>query len=138
MTWSSADPPADAAKFFIVVDGQDAKVYNPDDPPAIVTTKGSVEDWTIENRTFEVHDFHIHQIHFLVLEVNGTPVPRKERQWRDTYQVPYWTGSGPYPSIKIRMDFRGAIAGDFVYHCHILDHEDRGMMAIIRVLPKKG
>ena len=76
MTWSSADPPADAAKFFIVVDGQDAKVYNPDDPPAIVTTKGSVEDWTIENRTFEVHDFHIHQIHFLVLEVNGTPVPR--------------------------------------------------------------
>jgi FtsP/CotA-like multicopper oxidase with cupredoxin domain len=33
------------------------------------------------------------------------------------------------------MDFRGDIAGDFVYHCHILDHEDNGMMAIIRVLP---
>jgi FtsP/CotA-like multicopper oxidase with cupredoxin domain len=33
------------------------------------------------------------------------------------------------------MDFRGNIAGDFVYHCHILGHEDHGMMAIIRVKP---
>jgi FtsP/CotA-like multicopper oxidase with cupredoxin domain len=85
-----------------------------------------------------VHEFHIHQIHFLVLQVNGKDVPPSERQWRDTYQVPYWTGPGPYPSIKVRMDFRGAVTGDFVYHCHILDHEDRGMMAILRVLPKKS
>jgi FtsP/CotA-like multicopper oxidase with cupredoxin domain len=35
------------------------------------------------------------------------------------------------------MDFRGAVVGDFVYHCHILDHEDGGMMAIIRVTPPK-
>jgi hypothetical protein len=34
------------------------------------------------------------------------------------------------------MDFRGPDVGDFVYHCHILDHEDAGMMAIIRVLPR--
>jgi hypothetical protein len=50
-------------------------------------------------------------------------------------QVPYWTGSGPYPSVKVRMDFRGPDIGDFVYHCHILGHEDNGMMAIIRVNP---
>ena len=128
--------PVENPKFYIVVDGQDAHVYDPDAPPDITTTKGSVEDWTIENHTQEVHDFHIHQIHFLVLQVNGKDVPKEERQWRDSYQVPYWTGTGPYPSIKVRMDFRGAVAGDFVYHCHILDHEDRGMMAIIRVLPK--
>ena len=127
--------PVEPPKFFIVVDGKDAHVYDPNDPPDIVTTKGAIEDWTIENHTLEVHDFHIHQIHFLVLEVNGKKVPAGEHQWRDTYQVPYWTGTGPYPSIKLRMDFRGAVAGDFVYHCHILDHEDRGMMAIIRVLP---
>jgi hypothetical protein len=36
------------------------------------------------------------------------------------------------------MDFRGPDVGDFVYHCHILDHEDGGMMAIIRVLPRNG
>ena len=127
--------PVEPPKFFIVVDGKDAHVYDPNDPPDIITTKGAIEDWTIENHTLEVHDFHIHQIHFLVLEVNGKKVPAGEHQWRDTYQVPYWTGTGPYPSIKLRMDFRGAIDGDFVYHCHILDHEDRGMMAIIRVLP---
>jgi hypothetical protein len=36
------------------------------------------------------------------------------------------------------MDFRGPDIGDFVYHCHILNHEDQGMMAIIRVLPGPG
>ena len=50
--------------------------------------------------------------------------------------VPYWSGKGPYPSVTLLMDFRGPITGDFVYHCHILNHEDQGMMAIIRVLPK--
>lgn len=38
----------------------------------------------------------------------------------------------------VRMDFRGADIGDFVYHCHIAGHEDNGMMAIIRVLPSAG
>ncbi|MFL6690937.1 MAG: multicopper oxidase family protein [Alphaproteobacteria bacterium] len=133
---SKHKPPADVQKFYIAVDGQDVHVYDPDAPPDITTTQGALEDWTIENHTFEVHEFHIHQIHFLVLEVNGNKVSAREHQWRDTYQVPYWTGKGRYPSIKVRMDFRGAVAGDFVYHCHILDHEDRGMMAIIRVLPR--
>jgi hypothetical protein len=50
--------------------------------------------------------------------------------------VPFWSGKGPYPSVKVRIDFRGPIIGDFVYHCHILEHEDGGMMtAIIRVIP---
>jgi len=53
-----------------------------------------------------------------------------------TDTVTYWSGTGPYPNIKVRMDFRGPVTGDFVYHCHILGHEDAGMMAIIRVLPK--
>jgi len=131
-------PPADSQKFYVVVDGQEVHVYDPNAPPDITTTKGAIEDWIIENHTAEVHEFHIHQIHFLVLQVNGKDVSANERQWRDTYQVPYWIGTGRYPSIKVRMDFRGAVAGDFVYHCHILDHEDRGMMAIIRVLPQKS
>jgi len=123
----------DRGAFFITVAGQTPVAFSPDNPPAIVTTQGSVEDWTIENHSFEVHEFHIHQIHFLLLAVNGKPVPAAQQQFYDTYQVPYWSGSGPYPSIKVRMDFRGHIVGDFVYHCHILDHEDLGMMAIIRV-----
>lgn len=121
--------------FFITVAGQAETLFDPNNPPAITTTKGSVEDWIIENHTLEVHEFHMHQIHFLLLDVNGKPVSAKDRQFRDTVQVPYWTGAGPYPSVKLRMDFRGAVVGDFVYHCHILEHEDAGMMAIIRLIP---
>ncbi len=60
---------------------------------------------------------------------------RQQRQFLDMVNVPFWSGEGPYPSVKVRIDFRGPIIGDFVYHCHILEHEDGGMMAIIRVLP---
>ena len=122
--------------FYITVAGQTPKPYNMDDPPAIITTQGSTEDWVIENRSNENHEFHIHQIHFLLLERNGKPVGPKQAQILDTVDLPYWSGIGPYPSIKVRMDFRGPDIGDFVYHCHILDHEDGGMMAIIRVLPR--
>ena len=121
-------------QFFITVDGKKPKVFAMDDPPAIVTNTGAVEDWTIENRSGEVHAFHIHQIHFLVMAINGVPVPNPDLQ--DTIQIPNWTGSGPYPSVTLRMDFRDPnIAGTFVYHCHILDHEDGGMMAKIQVNP---
>jgi hypothetical protein len=121
--------------FFITVKGQQPTVYTPDEPPAIVTHKGAVEDWTIENRTNEVHEFHMHQIHYLLLAVNGVRIPEDQQQFYDTHQVDYWTGTGPYPSIKVRMDFRGAVTGEFVYHCHILGHEDGGMMANILVKP---
>jgi FtsP/CotA-like multicopper oxidase with cupredoxin domain len=134
-----SDPtnPSSQTNFFITVDGQTPALFSPDNPPAIVTTQGSVEDWTIENRSMEIHEFHIHQIHFLLMEQNGVQV--KNGQYLDMIQVLYWSGSGPYPNVKVRMDFRGPLIGDFVYHCHILGHEDNGMMAIIRVkLPHEG
>jgi FtsP/CotA-like multicopper oxidase with cupredoxin domain len=132
-----SDPsnPASPTNFFITVDGATPTLFDSNNPPAIITTQGSVEDWVIENRSPEHHEFHMHQIHFLLLEVNGVPVSPDLQQFYDMYQVPYWSGTGPYPSIKVRMDFRGPDIGDFVYHCHILGHEDNGMMAIIRVLP---
>jgi len=127
--------PSGGMVFFITVEGQGDKFYTPDELPAITTTRGAVEDWTIENHTNEVHEFHIHQVHFQLLAVNGKPVEANQRQFYDTHQVGYWSGQGPYPSITVRMDFRGAVVGEFVYHCHILDHEDHGMMANILVLP---
>ena len=56
---------------------------------------------------------------------------------RDTVNVPYYNGrSLAYPSVRLRMDFRDPnIVGTFVYHCHLLEHEDKGMMGSIRVEP---
>ena len=125
------------ADFFITVDGQKETLFDPNNPPAIITNQGAVEEWRIENRTEELHEFHMHQIHFLVTAVNDVPIPPKKQQLYDVFQVGYWDGDSehPFPSITAKLDFRGPDVGDFVYHCHILDHEDRGMMAIIRVLP---
>jgi len=122
--------------FYITVDGQLRELFDANNPPAITTTQGAVEEWKIQNRSPEVHEFHMHQIHFLVQEVSGVKIPLDQQQFYDTFQVPYWDGKHAYPYIKVKMDFRGAVVGDFVYHCHILDHEDGGMMAIIRVLPR--
>ena len=130
-----ADPTVEPT-FFITVDGQTPTAFDPNNPPAITTTQGAVEEWTIENRSGESHEFHIHQIHFLLEAINGVPVPPEQQQFLDMINVPFWTGAGPFPSVTVRLDFRGRDIGDFVYHCHILEHEDNGMMAIIRVLPK--
>jgi FtsP/CotA-like multicopper oxidase with cupredoxin domain len=68
-------------------------------------------------------------LHFQVLE--------GEFPMRDTIDIPFWDGkSASYPSVKLRMDFRPPeTVGTFVYHCHILEHEDAGMMGRIRVEP---
>ena len=121
-------------QFYITVDGQQQKVFDPNEKPVITTKVGAVEDWTIENRALETHAFHIHQIHFMIIEVDGKPVTTQDL--RDTIEIPYWSGTGPYHSVKVRMDFRDpTIAGTFVFHCHILLHEDLGMMHKILVQP---
>ncbi|HEX4860642.1 MAG TPA: multicopper oxidase domain-containing protein [Rhizomicrobium sp.] len=127
----------EAGTFFITVDGQKETLFDPNNPPAITTTQGAVEQWRIENHTEEIHAFHMHQIHFLVQAINDVPIPKEQQQLYDVFPVPYWNGDAatPFPSITVKLDFRGKDVGDFVYHCHILDHEDAGMMAIIRVLP---
>jgi FtsP/CotA-like multicopper oxidase with cupredoxin domain len=126
-------PPGSPPQFFVTVDGQTPKVFDMNQPPNIVVQRGAVEYWTVENRSNEDHVFHIHQLHFQVIEIDGQPVD--DPAIRDTIRVPYWSGSGPYPSVKLSMDFRDPnISGTFVYHCHILDHEDLGMMGEIQVV----
>ncbi len=121
-------------QFYITVDGQKQKVFEGNEKPAIVTKVGAIEDWTIENRALETHAFHMHQIHFQMLEVDGVPVANNDM--RDTIEIPFWEGKGPFHSVKVRMDFRDpTTAGTFVFHCHILLHEDLGMMHKILVEP---
>ena len=128
--------PNSPTTFYITVDGAQPVPFDPtSNEPNIVVHQGDVEDWIIENRSQELHAFHIHQVHFLLLEWFGVPV--NEPFLRDTLNVPFWDGkSRVYPSIKLRMDFRGSdVVGLFPYHCHLLEHEDGGMMGLIRVEP---
>ncbi len=128
-------------QFFMDVEGQPEQQFNPNAAPAITATQGTVEEWTVENHTLENHEFHFHQLHFLLESQNNFKVNNDQEapgivgQYLDMVEVPNWAGPGkPYPSVTLRIDFRGHDIGDFVFHCHILNHEDLGMMNIIRVV----
>jgi len=131
-------------QFFMDVQGQPEMVFNPNAAPAITVTQGTVEEWTVENHTLENHEFHFHQLHFLVesqnnFEINGDQqAPAITGQYLDMIEVPNWDGNTahPFPSVTLRIDFRGNDIGIFVFHCHILGHEDLGMMNIIQVVPQ--
>ena len=114
--------------------------YMMGDPPTLVVKAGTTEEWVIENWTNELHTFHIHQLHFRVLDVDGKPVAAPELL--DVVEVPYATATG-YRSkegpvrpgrVRIRMSFPAELAGDIPFHCHLVDHEDNGMMAVLRIL----
>jgi suppressor of ftsI len=91
----------------------------------------------VNNATAELHVFHIHQTDFQVLEVNGDPQPFIGHQ--EHVNVPYQPRGGPPGTVKILIDFRNPdIVGKFVYHCHILEHEDRGMMSVAEVVNPDG
>ncbi len=119
-------------KYFI-----NGELYDPSKPAHYFAKAGTVEAWTIVNKTDELHAFHIHQIHFLVLDgaKNAAGLPE---DYRDTISVPFET-AGPNKTmipgeVHLLMDFTDPIIkGTFVFHCHILYHEDGGMMEKISV-----
>jgi FtsP/CotA-like multicopper oxidase with cupredoxin domain len=96
---------------------------------------GDLEEWTIVNTSGELHVFHIHQMSFLVTEVNGEQPDYPGL--RDVIDIPYRKNGKP-GFVKMLVPFLNPImVGEFVYHCHIVGHEDAGMMANIRVLPRQ-
>jgi FtsP/CotA-like multicopper oxidase with cupredoxin domain len=96
------------------------------------------EEWTILNFTHELHNFHIHQLHFRVLESDDKFL---EGRMMDTINTPAalpdveWSKDDPVTPGKVRllMRFGRDVSETFVFHCHILSHEDKGMMGLIRV-----
>ena len=98
--------------------------FEPDASPMTTARIGTYEHWRIVNQTAELHPFHIHQVHFLAYAENG--VPLTHASWLDTVNVPYRS------SVDIILDFTDpVIKGMSVFHCHLLNHEDKGMMAKI-------
>ena len=122
---------------------------------------GCVEEWTVNNCTGENHVFHIHQLDYQVVEQNGQAVDFIGHQ--DTVALDFRAADAGHPdrcqcddsgncqnctcptptdpqgSVKIRIPFTNpVILGHFVYHCHIGEHEDNGMMQNIHVSETAG
>ena len=98
--------------------------YTPDAEPMVRATVGKYQHWRVVNDTRELHPMHIHQVHFLAFLENGRALP--DQDWLDTINVP---AGG---SVDVIMDFTDpVIRGMSVFHCHLLNHEDKGMMAKI-------
>ena len=90
---------------------------------------GTVEEWTLKNTT-GVHPFHMHQNAFQVMSVNGKPYKAHSRV--DTFVLPRTVPGQPPAEMVVRIPFE-TFTGKFVFHCHILGHEDLGMMRTIQV-----
>ncbi len=83
-----------------------------------------IEIWEISNNPDMPHPFHIHDIQFLILTRNGEPPPENERGWKDTVLVM------PDETVRVITQFTDFADPDipYMFHCHILEHEDAGMM----------
>jgi len=110
-------------------------------------TLGSTEIWQFANETSESHPIHMHLVQFQVLDrssfqvVDGKVVPGSDRRppdaeeagWKDTAKV------GPNELLRVIMRFGpDGFLGDYVFHCHMLEHEDNDMMRQFTVVPPKG
>jgi bilirubin oxidase len=87
-------------------------------------TLGATEIWQIENLVGMDHPFHLHGFQFQVLDRNG--VPEKVRRWKDTVNVP------KHETVRFIVRFDD-YAGMWMFHCHILSHEDHGMMGVLEI-----
>ncbi len=109
----------DTREFLVNDVGFDANVINQ------TMLLGTAEEWTISSDDKQPHPFHIHVNPFQVMSMNGTPIdpPR----WMDSVNVDAGT------SVVIRHRFE-TFPGRSVFHCHLIPHEDHGMMALIDIL----
>jgi len=88
--------------------------------------KDEIYYFEVNNIDDENHSFHIHNAQFLVVEIDGEATDYKTIGWKDTIYL------RPNESMKLQVKFR--FTGDYMYHCHILIHEEKGMMGKFRVL----
>jgi len=93
-------------------------------------TLNTTEIWEISNESTGMmggmaHPFHAHGVQFQILDRDGKQPPANESGWKDTILV--------YPGEKVRAIATFKYPGIFMYHCHILEHEDAGMMGQFKV-----
>ena len=120
--------------------------FEMDGDPSVTAAYGAREYWLLVNDSDECHNFHVHQTKFPVLDADfsgagagagatqclgdrGVNPPVNRNVLHDTYPLP------PRARVLVMLRFDGPKLGRFVFHCHILEHEDKGMMATIGVVP---
>ncbi len=122
-------PPSDP-NFATLINGTQ---FEPTEMPMAAPVSGTLEEWTLINQTTDDHPFHIHVNEFQVISVNGERYRANGRQ--DIVNIPAQTlvdGELVDGKVVIRQKY-SRFTGWFVFHCHILQHEDAGMMATIQV-----
>ena len=99
-----------------------------------VVEVGDVEIWELSNPSFRSHPIHIHDVQFQVLDRNGEPPSPNERGWKDTITV------NKDETVRVIMQFKDYADPElpYMFHCHILEHEDRGMMGQFVVVDEGG
>lgn len=97
----------------------------------IITNLNNIEVWKLTNSTMVAHPFHIHDIEFYVLDINGNPPPPQYQGLKDVILV--------QPKDTVRFITKFTTFTDpmvpYMFHCHLLHHEDEGMMGSFLVLP---
>ena len=84
--------------------------------------KGTVEIWRVTRDKMD-HPFHVHGTSFQILSQNNRRPRPEDRGWKDTVEIGYgWT------DLIMKFDQPATDAFPFMYHCHVLEHEDAGMM----------
>jgi FtsP/CotA-like multicopper oxidase with cupredoxin domain len=98
-------------------------------PQNIPARIGETQIWTIKNETQWSHPFHLHGFFFQVLDDKGEPA--RPIAWKDTVDVPYQKTL----RIIVRYDDRPGAEGLWMFHCHILDHAEGGLMGMVEIGP---
>ncbi len=126
-----------------VLSGQQGKVDGPFyinnepfhmDSVNVVSYLNNTEIWTLVNNTLVAHPFHIHDVQFFVLDINGTPPPPEYQGLKDVILVK------PNDTVRFITKFETFSTSDtpYMFHCHLLHHEDEGMMGSFMVLDTSG
>ncbi|MDQ1674540.1 MAG: hypothetical protein QOC98_3102, partial [Frankiaceae bacterium] len=100
------------------------QMYDPNRTDATVPL-GATEEWTFDNRSGQDHPIHSHDINFQA--VSGTSTTGPNAEWKETINVPSWS------SVTYRVSFPD-YKGTYVFHCHILEHEDHMLMGQFKVV----
>ena len=122
-------PPLDTSKVRVtrvmvlsqgMINGRMMNMTHPD----VTSRLGRTEIWRIENVVGMDHPFHLHGFQFQVLDRGGVPEPFSS--WKDVVNV------RKHETVRFIVRYDD-FPGDWMFHCHILDHEDHGMMGVLRV-----